>query len=65
MVCYKYCRRILDFKESHSVKIDPYIDYRFSISLRDEQLDWSPFVSREYQYGRVWLTCNFLLSKMC
>jgi hypothetical protein len=47
----KYCRRILDFKESHTVKINPYIDYRFSISVRNEHNVWSAFSSREYSYA--------------
>lgn len=47
----KYCRRILDFKETHTVKINPYIDYRFSISIRDNNNVWSGFTRREYQYA--------------
>lgn len=46
----RYCRRLLDYKESHVVKINPYIDYRFSLSLRNGD-KWSSFVRREYQYG--------------
>jgi hypothetical protein len=33
------------------VKINPYIDYRFSISIRDENDVWLPFARREYQYA--------------
>ena len=47
----KYCRRILDFQESHQIKIIPYTDYRFSLSIRDSSLNWTPFVRKEFHYG--------------
>lgn len=47
----RLCKRILDYRDEHVIKINPYIDYRFSISLRNEKYEWTPFFRREYQYG--------------
>lgn len=41
----------LDYRDEHVIKINPYIDYRFSISLRNEKNEWTPFLRREYQYA--------------
>lgn len=47
----RLCRIILDYRDSHVVKINPYIDYRFSISLRDDNNEWTPYLRMEYQYS--------------
>ena len=49
----RYCRRILDYTNTHLVKINPYIDYRFSISLRNERYSWTPYIRKEYQYSKI------------
>jgi hypothetical protein len=48
----KLCRRILDYRNTHVVKINPYIDYRFSLSIRNENGEWTPFLRKEYQYSK-------------
>ncbi len=47
----RYCRRLLEYKESHTVKINPYVDYRFSLSVRGPNNTWSDYSKREYQYA--------------
>lgn len=48
----RYCRRLLDYKESHTVMINPYVDYRFTLSIRGINNTWTPYSKREYQYGK-------------
>lgn len=57
----RLCRRILDYRDSHIVKINPFIDYRFSISIRDDQQNWTPFLRKEYQYSKIKLLVTFKL----
>ena len=40
-----------DYRDEHVIKINPYIDYRFSISLRSQRNEWTGFTRREYQYA--------------
>lgn len=47
----KYCRRILDYRDNHTIKIIPFTDYRFSLSLRDSNLQWTSFIVKEFQYA--------------
>lgn len=49
----KLCRKLLDYKDSHVVKINPYIEYRFSLSIRDESFQWTPFLRKEYIYSNL------------
>lgn len=47
----RYCRRLLEYKESHTIKINPYVDYRFSLSVRGADGKWTPYSRKEYLYG--------------
>jgi hypothetical protein len=47
----RLCKRILDYRDEHVLKINPYIDYRFSLSLRNQRFEWTPLLRREYQYA--------------
>ncbi|CAF0715506.1 unnamed protein product [Brachionus calyciflorus] len=47
----RLCRRIMDYRNEHSVMIRPYMDFRFTLSLRDGQNKWSPFLRKEFQYS--------------
>lgn len=47
----RMCRRIMEFRQEHSVIIRPFIDFRFSISLRDSENKWTPFLRKEFQYS--------------
>lgn len=47
----RLCKRILDYRDEHVIKINPYIDYRFSLSVRNQNYEWTPFLRREYQYA--------------
>ena len=41
----------IDFRDSHTLKIIPFTDYRFSLSIRDSNFLWTPFVRKEFQYA--------------
>lgn len=47
----RYCRRILDYRDSHVIRINPYVEYRFSISIRDSELKWTPMLRQDFQYA--------------
>ena len=47
----RLCRRMMDYRNEHAVLIRPFIDFRFSISLRDTNNKWTPFLRKEFQYS--------------
>lgn len=47
----RMCRRIMEYRDEHSVIIKPFVDFRFSISLRDSENNWTPFLRKEFQYS--------------
>jgi len=49
----RFCRKLLDYKASHVVKINPYVDYQFSLSVRNSNNTWTAYSRREYQYGKT------------
>ena len=42
---------IIDYRDTHTIKIIPFTEYRFRLSLRYNNQTWSPFIIREYQYS--------------
>lgn len=49
----RFCRKLLDYKETHVIKINPYVDYQFSLSVRYSNNTWSSYSRRVYQYGKI------------